>query len=418
MPGVGLCDHDRAAVPGRASRILIDPVRVSPGSRRGDARLGARSAVVAPGSPAGGMHRRPRRTAARDDRAYDRKVTDSLVLVANSGDGSISTFRLAGDSLERLAVSEGLFGCSTFAVDAARDLVYAGVKPRDASESAAIVTLRLDRASGALTPISRRDLAGGGMNYLALAREGGVLLGVSYGGGYGIASTVTDGIVGEPVSRIAFPNLHSVLPSADGRFAYFVSLGADLIAQYSLSEDARLVPLQPATVAAPTGSGPRHLLINAAQNAVYVLTEFSAQVLHFVRDTETGTLELRGAADAYDPSRDLGLSRFGAIPRDEHLIWGADLHFGAGERTIWASERTESTLGAVAVAADGSVSAPHAFTVTEPQPRGFAISPDGAFLVAAGEQSTTVSLYAVAGTELERRAQAETGRVANWVRFI
>ncbi|MEV7692751.1 beta-propeller fold lactonase family protein [Microbacterium sp. NPDC089189] len=345
-------------------------------------------------------------------------MTDSLVLVANAGDGSISTFRLADGSLERLAVTEGLVGTSTFAVDADRDLVYAGVKPGAGHDSAGIVTLRLDRASGALTPIARHDLSGGGMNYLALAREGSVLLGISYGGGYGESWRVADGVLSDAVSRIAYPNLHSVLPSADGRFAYAVSLGADLIAQYALTDDARLEPLSPATVAAPEGSGPRHLVINAAQDAVYVLTEFTADVLHYARDTASGTLELRGAASAVDPSVGAAVSRFGVDPRAEHLIWGADLHAGAEGRYLWASERTGSTLGAVAVNADGTLSAPHAYTVTEPQPRGFGVSADGAYLVAAGEQSTTVSLYAVDGNTLSLLGQAETGRGANWVRFV
>lgn len=347
--------------------------------------------------------------------AYDRGVTESLlVLVANAGDGSISTFRLADGSLERLAVTEGLNGCSTFAVDAGRDLVYAGVK----GEPAGIVTLRLDRATGRLSEASRADLVGGGMNYLALTRGGSGLLGVSYGGGYGIVAPVTDGVVGEPVSRIEFPNLHSVLPSADGRFAYFVSLGADLVAQYAIGDDFSLQPLEPATVAAPQGSGPRHLVLNEAQDAVCVLTEFSGEVLHFARDTADGTLELVGAASVFDPSKGLTHSRFGADPRAEHLIWGADLHFGAGGRWLWATERTESTLGAASVSADGSVSAAASFTVTEAQPRGFAISPDGAYLVAAGERSTDVALYAVDDDRLDLLQRIETGRGANWVRFV
>jgi len=45
------------------------------------------------------------------------------------------------------------------------------------------------------------------------------------------------------------------------------------------------------------------------------------------------------------------------------------------------------------------------------------VSPDGRFLVAAGERSTTVSLYAVDGDRLELLQQAETGAGANWVRF-
>ncbi|MFT4051309.1 MAG: beta-propeller fold lactonase family protein [Microbacterium sp.] len=338
----------------------------------------------------------------------------SLVLVANAADGSISTFRLEDDRLERLAVTDGVAGCSTFVVDAARDLVYAGVK----GDPAGILTLALDRATGILTPLSRLDLPAGGMNYLALTREGTALLGASYGGGYGIVCPVTDGTVGEPVARVAYPNLHSVLPSPDGRFAYFVSLGADLVAQCAIGDDLRLVPLDAPTVAAPAGSGPRHLVIDDARGALYVLTEFSGEVLRYRRDAASGELTFAGAATAFDPSAGLGHSEFGADPLAHHYIWGADLHL-AGDR-LWASERTASTLGSLALGADGTdeALAPAAsFTVTERQPRGFATSPDGHLLIAAGEKSTTVSLYRIDGDRLELLQRAETGRGANWARF-
>ncbi|MDT0157854.1 beta-propeller fold lactonase family protein [Microbacterium sp. ARD32] len=346
-------------------------------------------------------------------------MTDSpLVLVANSADGSISTFRLAEGRLERLAVTPGLPGCSTFAVDSTRGLVHAAVKGSDSGLPAGIQTLSLDRESGELTPLTRLDLPDGGMTYLALTPDGTGLLGASYGGGYGVSCPVVDGVIGAAVSRIEYANLHSVLPSDDGRFAYFVSLGDDLVAQYAVDEDLQLTPLDPPAVAAPRGSGPRHLVLNAAQDAVYVLTEFTAEVLHFARDTKTGTLSLRDSATAYDTATGLGRSVFGADPRANHFIWGADLHFGDHERRLWASERTESTLGALALAVDGSVSAAGRFEVTEPQPRGFALSPDGAHLVAAGERSTTVSLYAVQGDRLDLLQRTETGRGANWVRFV
>jgi 6-phosphogluconolactonase len=190
------------------------------------------------------------------------------------------------------------------------------------------------------------------------------------------------------------------------------------VAQYALAEDLRLTPLEPATVSAPAGSGPRHLVLNDAQDALYVLTEFSAEVLHFVRDTDAGTLELRSATPAFDPSKGLDHSRFGADPKAEHLIWGADLHLAAGGRWLWCSERTESTLGALRVSEDGSLSAPDLFTTAELQPRGFALTPDGAHLICAGERSTSVSLYAVEDDRLEPLQRAETGRGANWVRVI
>ncbi|MGZ0711982.1 lactonase family protein (plasmid) [Coraliomargarita sp. W4R53] len=346
-------------------------------------------------------------------------MTDlTCVLVANAGDGTISTFGLIDESLTRLTITEGLAGCSTFAIDAERDLVYAAVKGSGPGEPAGIVTLSLDRASGELTARSRKDLPGGGMNYLALTRGGTALLGASYGGGYGISCPVDDGVVGEIVDSITYPNLHSVLPSADGRFAYFVSLGADLVAQYSLTDDLRLVPLAAEVVSCPAGSGPRHLVFNPAQDAVYVLTEFSGEVLHFARSPESGMLTLADSAPAHDTSKKLGHSVFGVDPLSKHFIWGADLHFSSGGRHLWCSERTESTLGALSIAADGRVAPPARFVVTETQPRGFAMSPSGEYLVATGEKSTTVSLYAVCGDDLDLLQQIETGHGANWVRFV
>ena len=56
-------------------------------------------------------------------------MASSLVLVANAADGSLSTFRLNGGHLERMTVTPGLTGCSTFAVDGGRGFVYASVKP-------------------------------------------------------------------------------------------------------------------------------------------------------------------------------------------------------------------------------------------------------------------------------------------------
>lgn len=340
-------------------------------------------------------------------------TTASLVLVANAGDGSISTFRFDGDALERIAVTDGLAGTGTFAIDAARDLVYAGVK----GDPAAVVTLALDRASGALTERSRLALPGGSLAYVSLARGGTALLGASYGGDYGfIAPVGGDGVVGEPVSTVHHHYLHSVLADSDGRVAHFVSLGDDLVATYAIADDLSLSLLQ--TAAVPAGAAPRHLVLNAAEDALYVVTEYSGEVLHFDRDVATGTLVLRGAASAIDLSAGLVRGRLDGDPVAERAIWGADLHWGAGESVLWASERLLGTLGALPVDPAGRLTAAEAFTTTEPQPRGFALSGDGRFLVAAGERSTTVSLYAVDGEHLQLRQQVETGRGANWVRFV
>ena len=319
-------------------------------------------------------------------------MTDSsLVLVANAGDGSISTFRLSGDSIERLFVSRRPPGCSSFAVDAARDLVYAAVKGGSDAEPAGIVTLRLDRESGRLDPVSRLDLPDGGMNYLALCRDGAGLLGASYGGGYGISCSVADGVVGDPVSRIEFPNLHSVLPSADGRFAYFVSLGADLVAQYALTDDLRLVPLEPATVAAPEGSGPRHLVLNEART-LYVLTDsrHRCSTSHATPRREPsncGTPQMRSTRRRAFATAGSGPIRARSTSFGAPTCTSATAADGCGARSgrRAPSVRWESRTMA-------RCRRPSICVKTEPQPRGFALSPDGAHLIAAGEGSTPLSL--------------------------
>ena len=78
----------------------------------------------------------------------------ALVLVTNPGDSAIAAYRLDGETLHPLAVTRGLPGTGTFAVDERRGLVYAGVK----GDPAGVQTLALDPTSGVLTPVSRADV--------------------------------------------------------------------------------------------------------------------------------------------------------------------------------------------------------------------------------------------------------------------
>ena len=223
-----------------------------------------------------------------------------LVLVTNPDDSAIATYRLEGGILEPLAVNGGLPGTGTFAVDEQRDLVHVGVK----GDPAGIATLALDRASGVLTPLSRIDVEAS-MAYLALAAGGTLVLGASYGGGYGSVWPVDEtGRLGDPVARIEFPHLHSAW-ATDG-YAYFVSLGAALIAQYALAPDGALTPLDPPTVAAPAGSGPRHLTLSPDGRNVYVLTEFSGEAIRFARDVASGVLTRAEAVPPTTPPADSG----------------------------------------------------------------------------------------------------------------
>lgn len=346
-----------------------------------------------------------------------------LLLVANSGDGTISTLLLHTEPLNTeplnaeppnddgeprlapLATSAVGEGCSTFAIDTDRDLVYAAIK----GEPAWVVTLRLDRETGKLAEVSRRPVEAS-MSYLSLARDGALLLGASYGGGLGTVWPVDDGVLGEPRSRVEFANLHCVVPNGDR--AYFVSLGEDLVAQFALDEDGTLRPLQPPTVAAPDGSGPRHLVLDGSDG--YLITEFSGEAIRLEVDTN-GALSTAESVRIDDPAAGLAHSRYGADPAKEHLIWGADVH-RAGPWLL-CSERTASTITTVAVR-DGHLHEVVAITPTEAQPRGFVVAPGGRHVIAVGERSTHAALSRIEDDgSLTLLQRAPVGAGANWARF-
>ena len=340
------------------------------------------------------------------------------VLIANAADGTISALRLhRGDSprLEVLETTAGLPGCGTFAVDPHRDLVHAAHK----GDQPGIATLRLDRATGALTELSRTDVEHG-MTYLSLAHDGTVLLGASYGGGLGQVWPVRHGEgpaqLGEPTAEVRFANLHCVVPAAAGQgtVAYFVSLGEDLVAQFALGADGGLTAVDPATVAAPSGSGPRHLVVDG--DHAYLVTEFSGEAIHLDRAAD-GSLTAAESVSIVDPSHGLQHSRLGADPTQEPLIWGADLH-RAG-RWLITSERSSSELASIPVDPSGRLGESAHFTPTQRQPRGFNVTADGQFVVSVGERSTQAELLRVEDDgSLTSLGTAEIGRGPNWVRIL
>ena len=336
--------------------------------------------------------------------------TPVLALVANAGDGTVSTFRIAEGRLERLAVSAVGPGCSTLAIDPERHLVYVGAKP------GSIVTCSLDPSTGELTTWDETKVPGS-PTYLTLTPHGDRLLGAFYHEGYGMSWRVDNGHLGDPSPTVSHANLHSVTVTKDTRHAYFVSLGEDAVIRYELGQDGSLTDGR--AVGAPTGSGPRHIVLNAAETSAFVVTEFSGEVLHFARDGATGELTLTSQQSVVEPSSGLMHSRYGADPTAEHLIWGADVHLAANGRWAWASERSASTIATLPLGLSGEPEPVTAFTPTEAQPRGFGVTPDGRYLLALGERSTTATLYEIGADALLTAVdRQETGNGANWVRFV
>lgn len=337
-----------------------------------------------------------------------------LLLIANAGDGTISTLRLHREPeprLEVIATSGELAGCGTFAVDSERDLVFAAYK----GDPPGIATLRLDRDSGELTEVARHPVSDS-MSYLALAQGGAALLGASYGGGFGAVWPVEGESLGAQHSTFSHANLHCIIAveAPVGQRVYAVSLGEDLIAQFAIDEDGELVPLEPAQVAAPPGSGPRHLVVRGA--SAYLVTEFSGEAIRY-EIRPGGALDPAEVVDVVNPTAGLSHSRFGADPQAEDLIWGADVHLARD--FVITSERSSSQLTVTRLTEQGRLGDVVGYAATEQVPRGFTVTEDGAFVVAVGEESTHAQLLSLHDDgRLEPVDRVQIGTGANWVRFV
>lgn len=341
-------------------------------------------------------------------------MNDALVLVGNSKSGTLSTLSAADGQLVLVGEVVVGEGCSTFVVDRERGLLYVAVK----EPSPAVVTLQIDRATGQHVEMSRREVDDP-LVYLDISPRGGhILLAASYNGGWGASYRVADGVVGEETSRVEGRNMHAGLFDPSGLNAYFVSLGEDHIAQFSVTADGGLSPLSEPVVRHTAGSGPRHLVFSADGRNGYLLTEFTGEAVRFERG-QSGRLTRVEEVPAFDVTRGLHTSSFGLDPREGHLIWGADLALARGGRWLLCSERTESTIGAVGVLPDGHLTGPVVISQTEEQPRGLTVSPDGDEVIVVGERSGRASLYWLAddGT-LELQSQLATGDGPNWVRYL
>lgn len=328
----------------------------------------------------------------------------SLVSTTCAGDGDIRTFELEGDALTPRATTAVGKGVSAMALLPDGRRAFASTKKPE------IAHLALDAEAGAWTVVGSTPTKAN-MTYLHATPDERFLLGANYAEGYGEVWPVTADGLGEATAHIEFRNLHCVITV--GRHAYFVSLGEDLIACYELGDDGSLTPLQQPTLAAPEGSGPRHLIARPDGTHLYCITEFSGEVLHLLRDPETGVLSLDQVVTAHATDRGLTHSRFGADPVAEHLIWGADLHLCGGH--LVASERCESTLSVLPVHADGSLGEQVCIADTEKQPRGFVVTGD--LVIAPGEKSDHISLFRLdPDGQLHLLDRQPNGAGANWAR--
>ena len=273
-----------------------------------------------------------------------------------------------------------------------------------------VATYAINAQAGTLERVASTSI-GANPAYIATDRTGRTLLWASYRDGLvGSHRIGEDGAVVEgPVSRIETHRCaHAILADAENRYVLVPHTCANAVYQFRFdAATGALAPNDPPLVQTAQGLEPRHLAFHPNLPIVYFDDEKGDSVTAYRYSASEGTVK--------------AFQTVSTLPADfdgsENTC--ADIEITADGRHIYASNRGHNSIAVFAVGEKGRLTAlsqaPSGTT-----PRSFNLSPDNAWLVAAGQKSDDLHVYRrdTETGELTKLEQYPTGKNPSWVQFL
>lgn len=243
----------------------------------------------------------------------------------------------------------------------------------------------------------RRSLEGRELCHVAYSAKNRLLLGSCYGSGHVICASFDPetGLFGDVQSILQEgaadrqSRQHCIVLNQAEDLAYTINLGLDQIIVYriengTLTEEKRISVKQ--------GSGPRHAKLSADEKLLYVITEYSNEILVY----DTASWELRQEISTL-PEGYFGSSHCSA------------LCISPDGRYLYAANRYSDSIALMAIGGDGLLTMLTTFDCGGRSPRHIELSPDGRDLVICCQDSDWVVF---------KRLNKETGLPALTAREI
>ena len=248
-----------------------------------------------------------------------------------------------------------------------------------------------------LTLINALPIGDGGAAHVSLDASGRTLLTAQYGSGsVAVFSVNPNGSIQERTQLIKHEGGSRVVPgrqdtphahwtgfSSDNRFAFVPDLGLDRVVIYSVdAEHSKLTPHGVGIV--PPGSGPRHMKFHPNGRWVYVLNELSLSVTVFDYDSKAGTMTPRQTIEtvpAAELAREIAKS-------------ASEIRVHANGKFVYSANRGHDSITAFEVnQSNGELKVIQCENARAVTPRNFNISPDGNWLLTAGQSSHTLAAF-------------------------
>lgn len=279
---------------------------------------------------------------------------------------------------------------SFLAVHPTKRLVYAALEEGGGAVGAFAV-----EKDGTLRKLNSESTKGSGNCHVWVDASGRNVLAASYGSGSisclpikedGSLAPLTASIKhvgsGPDAGRQKEPHAHAIYDK--GAFVYACDLGTDDIFIYKFdAAKGTLTPSEPKSGRVPAGSGPRHMAFHPKGGFAFVNNEMKSSITSFVHDAAKGVLT---------PIHTLSTIPEGTKPESTST---AEIHCVPSGKFVYVSNRGHDSIAVFSIAANGKLTNVEFADSHVKVPRGFGISPDGKWLIAAGQSSNDLALHAI-----------------------
>jgi len=191
------------------------------------------------------------------------------------------------------------------------------------------------------------------------------------------------GTLGPHRTEQTTPHPHHVQFDRRGRFLIVPDKGLDLVHVFTLdTATGKLVANKPPSVAARSGSAPRHVVLHPAGRYAYVVNELDSTVTTYRFDEDRGTLEPIQVIPTI-PTTFTGNNT------------GAEIAVTRSGRFVYASNRGHNSIAMFAVEKSGALSHVGWESTLGLTPRFIGLDPSENFLYAANQGSNTIVAFRV-----------------------
>lgn len=252
----------------------------------------------------------------------------------------------------------------------------------------------LDPDNGQMRLLSRQAACGADACYVCLWHDEKWLFFANYSGGsIGVFPIAADHSIGPAAcilrhtgsganpQRQESPHPHQILFAPDGVHVYVADLGLDRLVCYRFDPESGWLEKDPwPDIPGKPGQGIRHGVFNRAGTRLYVMTEMTAQVNVYAYNAATGEATLIQVCDTV------------ASPAG---VLGAAIRLHPSEKHLYVSVRGADKLVVLGIDENGFLSVQSEVSSGGRIPRDFSLTPDGAFLLAANQDSDNLWVFCV-----------------------